>query len=81
MYENTLVHGIHKSRYVASWINSGGNMNTGRFIRHGYVAFCKWLRTLVIDGTHLTNAEMIEITSYATNGKLELETSAKEFLK
>ena len=80
MYENELIKGIYISRYIASWIKSGGQI--------GYAARClgqtnnfmNWLRTLVIDGEHLTEDEIWRIYSFATNGKLELEDSAKKFI-
>lgn len=79
MLENKIIRGIHVSRYVASWANSGGTFTpsaqTGRF------AFRKWLSTLTIDGACLTENEIQQICNYAGNGKLELETSAKMFLE
>ena len=88
MFENNLVKNIHKSRYVASWINMGGtfgrhtqNIKDGPFVKSGRYAFVKWLGTLVIDGEHLTEDEIQDIYTYATNGKLELEGSAARFLK
>lgn len=72
-YENRKIKGIHKSRYVASWTNSGGTME--------YVdEFREWLSTLEIDGEHLTPDEIDEIDWYGRNGKMELEYSAKDFL-
>lgn len=71
MFENKVIKGIYISRYVASWTNAGGK-------RKG---FKNWLRTLVIDGEHLTEEEIYDIYAYATNGKLELEDSAREYLK
>ena len=82
-FENCLVHGIHKSRYVASWVKSGGGLdyevvkdstedidivNCGKFMR--------WLQSL-----GLTEEEARDVRNYAENGKLELEESAKAFLK
>ena len=72
-YENRKIKRIHKSRYVASWINAGGTME--------YVdEFREWLSTLEIDGEHLTPDEIDEIDWYARNGKMELEHSAEDFL-
>lgn len=86
MFENKLVKNIHKSRYVASWVNAGGafghySKKTGRFISDGGDEFQKWLGTLIIDGEHLTDEEILDICTYATNGKFELQNSARDFLK
>jgi len=73
LFENVKIKGIHKSRYVASWMNAGGTME--------YVdEFREWLSTLEIDGEHLTPDEIDEIDRYARMGKSELEWSAKDFL-
>lgn len=69
IFENRLIRGIHKSRYCASWMRAVGvKFNRG---------FKEWLKTLVIDGEHLTEDEIQEIWLFATNGKLELQESAK----
>ena len=75
MFENDLVKGIHKSRYIASWCNVGGSLKRGDAWR-----FQDWLRSLVIDGEHLTEDEVMSIYNYATNGKLELESNARLFI-
>lgn len=87
MFENSLIRNIHKSRYVASWTNMGGtfgrhsqNIKDRPLVKTGRYAFQDWLGTLVIDGEHLTKDEINEIYLYATNGKLELETSAAKFM-
>ena len=68
-FENRLIRGIHKSRYCASWVKAVGlDFNLG---------FKEWLSTLVINGEHLTKDEIQEIWYFATNGKLELQESAK----
>lgn len=79
MFENKIVRGIHMSRYVASWIKSGGTFDWN--LLDGEVEFKAWLGTLIIDGEHLTEEEKQQICNYADNGKLELETSAKMFLE
>lgn len=79
MFENKIVRGIHMSRYIASWANSGGTLK--RNLLNGFPAFRVWLRTLKIDGDHLTKDEIQQICDYARNGKLELEASAKNFLE
>ena len=73
-FENRLIRGIHKSRYVASWTNSQGPIRRGGL-------FEGWLRMLTIDGEKLTEDEVQEIVYYATNGKLELQEHAKQFLR
>ena len=79
MLENKIVRGIHISRYIASWMKSGGTFDRSPWC--GEIAFKAWLGTLVIDGEHLTEDEKRQICNYADNGKLELETSAKLFLR
>ena len=69
MFENKKTHnGIHYSRYIVSWHNSGG-------LYYGS-SFVEWLRTT----QELTDEEIHDIVEMATCGKLELETSAKMFL-
>lgn len=72
MFENRTIEGIHISRFVVSWIKSGGKLN---------FTFKDWLRTLTINGRKLTDEEIYDIYNFGTNGKLELEESAKVFLK
>ena len=67
MFENKLYNGIHATRYIASWYNSGGGPWLGDFE--------DWLMSL-----GLTAAEAREIWNMASCGKLELETSAKKFI-
>ena len=75
MFENNLIKNIHKSRYIASWCNIGGSLE-GKWRWQ----FRDWLRSLVIDGEHLTEDEVMSIYYYATNGKMELESNARLFL-
>lgn len=74
-FENSLIKGIHKSRYIASWMKAYGPT-----IHRGGL-FEAWLRTLRIDGESLTEEEINEIMYYGMNGKLELQESAKRFLR
>ena len=69
---NTKVHGWHKSRYIASWANVGGKFDDGRFK--------KWLLSIEFEDGHMTKDEAIAIVRFARGGKLEFESSAKEFL-
>lgn len=76
MFENKVINDIHKSRYVASWTNSGGTLD-----RKGRLLFKKWLKSLIINNRPLTDDEVLDIFVYAQNGKMELEFSAEDFLK
>lgn len=71
MFENRIIEGIHISRFVASWVKEGGELN---------FTFKEWLGTLVINERKLTNDEIKDIYNFGTNGKLELEASASKFL-
>ena len=73
MFQNRKIKGVHISRYCASWIKAGGQ----RFDHY----FIEWLKGLKIDGEHLTFNEICDIRNYAQNGRLELETSARNFFK
>ena len=75
MFENKDIEGIYISRFIASWQEAGGNC------RKDYGLFEEWLETLIINGRHLTDEEIHDILFIANNGKLELELSAKMFLK
>ena len=65
-------HGIHYSRYIASWYNAGGESPT---TLNGNTSFCKWLESI-----GLTEDEIYDISKMAMCGKMELENSAKEFI-
>ena len=79
-FENKVYEGIHYSRFIASWYNAGGgNINDWR--NHGRETFKNFLRTLTINGKPIPEEVIYEIAIFATNGKLELETSAKAFIK
>lgn len=80
MYENKLIKGIYISRYIASWIKSGGQIGYAARRLGQTNSFMNWLRTLVIDGEHLTEEEIWRIYNFAMNGKLELEDSAEKFI-
>lgn len=77
--------GIHYLRYLMSWINVGGDFDsdhywdyksTGKNKWQGFHGFEKWLRSI-----QLPEEEVKEIISMAGMGKLELEESARKFLK
>lgn len=93
VFDNKLIHGIHKSRYIVSFFKGGDKAGynlrnplakvNGRIV-HKCDIFCDWLRSLVIDGEKLTEAEIDEIwsgTIIFENGKLELQESAKQFIE
>lgn len=69
-FENakTEVQGVHFSRYIASWVNSGG--------RYFGEQFDKWLKS---EG--LTEVEIDYVRLMATTGKLELEMNCKKYIK
>lgn len=72
MFENKQINGyVYETRYIASWLRSGGSLRYGEDVDNFY----EWLLS-----TGLTNNEAEHIKFLATNGKLELETSAKKFL-
>lgn len=70
-FENGLVKGVHASRYIISWARSGGSLKYDI-----YGDFLDWLRSM-----GLSDDECADICHLASNGKMELETSAKEYLK
>ena len=70
MFENKLTsNGIYYSRYIASWRRMGGRIYRGGL-------FEQWLKK---EG--LTDEEVSDVLLLAENGKLELEYSAKLFLR
>ena len=71
MFENNLINGIHATRYIMSWIRKGGKLRLGEDIDNFY----EWLLSL-----NLSEEDADYIKFIATNGKLELETSAMRFL-
>ena len=72
MFENKLINGIHKSRYIASWLKAGGTLYYG----NDFDDFFTWLLS---EG--MTENEAHEIVFLAMNGKMELENSAKQFME
>ena len=72
MFTNNMINGyIYETRFIASWVREGGKLETGKDISDFY----KWLLSL---GLNKDDADHIKFL--ATNGKLELEISAKKFL-
>lgn len=72
MFNNNVINGVHETRYIASWVKAGGVLRYGKDYRY----FRKWLISL-----GLTEDEANHIANLATNGKLELESSAKAFIE
>lgn len=70
MFENkkTEVQGIHYSRYIASWRNVGGDYYGEQF--------AKWLKA-----NGCTDKEIDDIREMASCGKMELELTAKSYVK
>ena len=63
----------YASRFIMSWVRSGGTFDIhGR----GYYDFEKWLESLGLEEDDIQC-----ILNLARNGKLELEISAKKFIK
>lgn len=77
-FENRTECGIHPTQFIMSWVREGGHL---RRRGDGIDDFRDWLRTLIIDGKPLSEADVEHIMSLATNGKMELEYSAREFMK
>ena len=73
MFKNTQIKGYtYATRYIASWIKVGGKLQCSKDIDD----FEEWLKSLNLD-----KEDINKIIFLATNGKLELEVSAKKFLK
>lgn len=76
MFENKLIHGVHISRFLASWLK----IVNDRYLYWSWKDYINWLKIITFDGEHLTKEEIIDIFNFSTNGKLELENSVKWFL-
>lgn len=73
MFTNKQINGyIYATRFIASWVRKGGKLQYGKDIDNFY----EWLLSL-----GLSKEDADDIKFLATNGKLELEISAKEFLE
>ena len=73
MFENKVINGYtYATRFIASWVREGGKLRTKEDIDNFY----KWLLSL-----DLSKEDADHIKFLATNGKMELEHSAKMFLK
>lgn len=82
MFENKLFEGIHYSRFIASWYRSGGK----RICSHVDSEkrpndFVRWLKTLRVNDRELPEDVINDILEMATNGKMELEFNAYNYIK
>ena len=77
MFNNKTKCGIHATRFIMSWVRMGGTLRYGE----DYEDFEEWLKTLIIDGENLSHEDVHHIVELARNGKMELEYSAKKFIK
>ena len=75
-FENEFIKGAFKSQYVAAWLKAGGNLKRGGDNHVIGFDFMEWLKFI-----GLTDEEARSIRNYAENGKLELDESAKGFLR
>ena len=75
MFENIVINGYtYASRFIMSWIRSGGTFGKRG---QGYDDFRNWLKSL----GELSDEDIQYIVNLAMSGKLELEVSAKDFIK
>jgi hypothetical protein len=73
MFTNKKINGyVHATRYIMSWVRVGGQLGLDG---EGVDEFREWLKSL-----HLNEDDIDHIVYLATNGKLELEHSARKFL-
>lgn len=76
-WENRTECGIHPTRFIMSWVREGGKL---RRRGDGIDDFREWLKTLIIDGKPLSENDIDHIMFLATNGKMEFEYSARNFI-
>lgn len=73
MFTNKQINGYtYATRYIMSWVRVGGQLGLHG---EGVGEFRKWLTSM-----NLKDEDIEDIVFLATNGKLELESSAREFL-
>ena len=70
-FENSIIKGVHASRYIMSYLRSGGEIRYSDKFR-------EWLKALPLE---LTDEEMDHIVEMYSNGKMEFEFDASQFLK
>lgn len=76
-WKNRTECGIHPTRFIMSWVREGGEL---RRRGDGIDDFRDWLKTLMIDGKPLSENDIDHIMFLATNGKMEFEYSARNFI-
>ena len=69
--ENPLINGIYASRYIASYTEVMGKIYP--------TPFRKWLESLVVNGSKLSEEDITFLINRALDGKLELEEHARRF--
>jgi hypothetical protein len=72
-FENKLIRDVHASRYIASWGKMGGHFGRGLY---GRFDFQEWLESMGLEPE-----EVYFIYNLATCGRMELETSARKYIK
>ena len=73
MFENKIFEDIYYSRFIASYVKIRGKIDPDEFRA--------WLRSLTINGKHLTEDDIWDIYNLATSGKLELEENLIYFIR
>ena len=73
MFTNKLIGDVYATRFIMSWVRMGGNLGKRG---DGVDDFSKWLTSLDLD-----EEDIERIMFIATNGKLELEISARNYLE
>lgn len=71
-WENTFIRGIHASRYIASWIKIALRSEKKVYVSD----FSNWLKSLGLSGDEISRIVFLYV-----EGKLELEDSARNFIK
>jgi len=69
LFENVKIKGVHATRYYASWVREGGDPGD-------YGSFSDWLKSL-----GFPDEELCLTLELARNGRMELETSVRNYLK
>ena len=72
MFENRLINDVYETRIIMSWVRAGGKLSVRG---EGYYEFQNWLESL-----GLSDEEIRHTMELASNGKMELEMSAKMFI-
>ena len=73
MFTNKLIGDVYATRFIMSWVRMGGKLGKRG---DGVGDFRKWLTSLDLD-----EEDIERIIFIATNGKLELEVSAKNYIE